>query len=254
MTRRVRAPFVTTVASVVIAGAAFGTNACGPNPPSAEDCPLDTPTSGDKCYGSSSCYYDTAGCEGSLSNWTHASCNDGKWLVRQEGASCNPPNPMPDASPVETAVEAGACPTNEPAIGSACSASAICSYQNLCPQTSAIKSNTYRCSGGKWTFDSTLESPIECPKTEPRNGEACGCAMYLPSKCTYAGTCGSDEAVCDGATQRWIVKAPICADAGGGDAPSDAPASDAPASDAPASETTPSADAAAETASDAAAD
>jgi len=227
MNRRIRAPFVTTAASVVLAGAALSGSACGPNPPMADDCPLDTPSNGSSCYGKSSCYYDTAGCEGSSSTWTRATCVDGDWQVKQEGASCNPPFPM-DSGAVETSTDAAACPTTEPVIGSACAAAATCSYQNLCPQTSGMKTNTYRCIGSKWVFESTLESPIECPKTEPRNGEACGCAMYLPAKCSYAGSCGSNEAVCDGATQKWIVSSSTCSDAGddapaSSDAPADAP-------------------------------
>lgn len=241
MNRRVRAPFVTTVASVVLAGAALSGSACGPNPPEPADCPLDTPNNGDSCYGKGSCYYDTPGCEGSSSTWTRATCMSGEWQIRQEGASCNPPFPFDSGSvevSTDVATDAGPCPTSEPAIGAACDGAAICSYQNLCPQTSGFKTNTYRCIAGKWSFENTLESPIDCPKTEPRDGEACGCAMYLPSKCSYAASCGSNDAVCDGATQKWVVKAATCTDAG---------------SDAPGSETTPASDATDETTSDAAA-
>jgi hypothetical protein len=224
MNRRVRAPFVTTLASVVIAISGGG---CGPNPPmAADDCPMDTPNHADSCSARSTCYYDTAGCEGSSSTWTKASCVGGEWSVQQEGSSCNPPFPM-DSGAAETSSDADApagCPTNEPAINSACDAIATCSYANLCPQTSGIKTNIYHCTAGKWRFEDSLESPIDCPKAEPKNGEACGCAMYLPAKCTY----GSNDAVSDGATQKWIVKAP--SDAGADAATSSDAGIDAPAS------------------------
>jgi hypothetical protein len=233
MNRGIRAPFVTTVASVVFAGAALSGSACGPNPPEPADCPLDTPSSGATCYGHSTCYYDTPGCEGVSSTWTTAACAAGKWQVAEGGSSCNPPMPFDSGTiDVSTDADSAACPKDEPAIGAACDGTALCSYQNLCPQTSGFKTNTYRCASGKWSFDNTLESPIDCPKTEPRDGEACGCAMYLPSKCSYAGTCGSDEAICDGATQKWIVKAATCSDGG-----TDAPASDAAESDSAPTET-----------------
>ena len=176
MNRRVRAPFVTTLATFALAGAAISSGACGPNPPSADDCPLDTPNNGDTCYGRSSCYYDTPGCEGSSSTWTAATCASGKWEVRQEGASCNPPFPREDTGSVDSSTDTttDTCPKTEPVIGTACEAIATCSYSNLCPQTSGLKTNVYRCTAGKWRFDNTLESQIDCPKTEPRNGEACG--------------------------------------------------------------------------------
>jgi hypothetical protein len=196
-----RIPFVT-----IVSGAATLLGGCA-NPPYVDNCPADRPTEGTACTDTrSSCSYSAPGCEGSTSALVRATCTDGKWKFQSYGVSCNPPNPMPDSG-----VDAGTCPAQEPAIGSACTGT-VCTYQNLCPLIS-IEKNTYRCIGGKWSFENSLESPIECPKTAPKNGEACGCAMYLPATCSYAGACGSDSAKCDGATQRWIATPGVC-DAG----------------------------------------
>ncbi len=200
-----RAPFVTTVATLV-AGAAFGCS----NPPGADNCPAERPTDGTACSDPRvSCIYSARGCEGSDRALERATCHEGKWQLKSEGVSCNPPNPMPD-----TGVDAGDCPAREPAIGAACTASR-CSYANLCPLPGATThaTNSYTCTGGKWVFDLDITAPIACPKVEPRDGEACGCAMYLPPSCAYPGACGSSSATCDGATQKWSVKSSPC-DAG----------------------------------------
>lgn len=201
-----RSPFVVTVASVVVSAAA-----CGNPPPPSVNCPEARPTSGTDCDDPSvSCSYSAAGCEGSTSARERATCVGGKWVLRSEGVSCNPP--FWDDTGVDSASDSGTCPAVEPAIGAACTSTGRCTYNNLCPLPGAagIATNGYRCSGGKWTFESTLESPIECPKVKPRDGEACGCAMYLPPSCSYPGSCGSDSATCDGATQKWSVSAAMC--------------------------------------------
>lgn len=184
----------------VVVGVAAAVGGCG-NPPYAENCPVERPIEGSDCYDArSSCSYSAPGCEGSTSALVRATCSDGKWKLQSYGASCNPPNPMPDAG--------STCPATEPAIGASCTAG-TCSYENLCPLVTA-KTNTYRCVGSKWSFESSLESPVACPKMEPNNGEPCGCAMYLPASCFYVGTCASDTAKCDGATQKWIVTPGAC--------------------------------------------
>jgi hypothetical protein len=206
MPPRMRAPFVTTVASLV-AGAGMG---CA-NPPYTEvNCPSDRPTSGTDCSDPRvSCTYSAPGCEQSTSALVTATCHEGKWQLQSKGVSCNPPNPMPDSG-----VDAAGCPANEPAIGSTCTVTR-CSYANLCPLSGAASktTNSYFCSGGKWVFENDALAPIACPTVKPRDGEACGCAMYLPPSCSYAGACGSDTAKCDGATQKWSVIASPC-DAG----------------------------------------
>lgn len=224
----------------------FALVACGPQwdevdyaepPPPVPDCPYSVPTDGSSCYQSQTCYYEPTGCS---SSFLQATCASGRWFVSGSGA-------CPDAGTDATS-DAGTCPKDEPAIGSACTGTATCSYQNLCPLV-PMKTNPYRCIGGKWSFDATLESPIDCPKDQPRDGQACGCAMYLPSKCAYTTSCGSVDAVCDGATQRWKVGSCASADAGSSDAasPSDAGSSSDAASS---SDTSPSADASSDAASD----
>ena len=197
-----RAPFIT-----VVTGVASLLSSCG-NPPYVDNCPAERPIEGTDCTDArSSCSYSAPGCEGSTSALVRATCHEGKWQFQSYGVSCNPPNPMPDSG----VVDSGTCPTKEPVIGSSCT-SGVCSYENLCPLVTA-KTNTYRCNAGKWSFDNSLESPIACPKMEPGNGEACGCAMYLPATCSYVGACASDTAKCDAATQKWIVTPGAC-DAG----------------------------------------
>ncbi|MBI2388144.1 MAG: hypothetical protein HYV09_00895 [Deltaproteobacteria bacterium] len=167
------------------------------------------------------------------------------------GGPCYPPYPY-DSGPVDTGADLGAdtanpadCPKTEPAIGSACSTKSTCAYENLCPLI-PIETNYYSCDSGKWSFGSKLlDGPISCPKDTPRDGQACGCAMYLPSKCSYTAACGLADAVCDGATQKWSVKSPTCSDAGASDgAAGDAAPSETGAADAATDETPPVADAA----------
>jgi hypothetical protein len=200
-----RRPFVVTIA---VLGATAGCS----NPPYVDLCPAERPSHGTACDNPQvSCSYSAPGCEGSTSARVRVTCEDRKWVHRSEGVSCNPP-----FWPEDTGVaDSGTCPKSEPAIGAACTGSDRCSYNNLCPLPGAagIPTNVYRCAGGKWTFENNLESPIECPKMGPRDGEPCGCAMYLPAACLYVGACGSDSAKCDGATQRWIVTPGMC-DAG----------------------------------------
>jgi hypothetical protein len=115
----------------------------------------------------------------------------------------------------------------------------VCEYTNLCPLVAA-KTNPYRCVDGQWSFDAKFE-PIACP-AQPHDGQACGCAMYLPSRCTYATSCGNVDAVCDGATQRWTVSSCATADAGTDAALDAAPAADASADDASVGDADPASD------------
>lgn len=191
---------------------------CGPQytevepPPYVPECPYSVPTDGSSCYQSQTCYYEPTGCS---SSFIQATCTGGRWYVPDTGRC--------DDAGTDATADAGTCPKDEPAIGSACSGTATCSYTNLCPLV-PMKTNPYRCIGGKWSFDATLESPIACPKDQPRDGQACGCAMYLPSKCAYTTSSCSVDAVCDGATQRWKVGSCASTDAGS-DASSDAASS-----------------------------
>lgn len=186
--------------------------ACGPQydrydePPTVPVCPSWEPRPGSWCAQATTCYYPPSdGC----SSYVQASCVDHAWWVSSEGCG-------KDAGPdVSTDTSTGTCPTAEPAIGAACTGSLSCSYTNLCPLVS-VKSNAYRCIGGKWTFEDSALAPADCPKVQPHDGEACGCAMYLPARCSYTTAKCSIDALCDGATQRW--KVPSCATDAGTDA------------------------------------
>lgn len=218
---------------------------CGPqydrydDPPTVPACPSWEPTPSSWCSQAVTCYYPPSdGC----SSYVQASCVDHAWWVSSDGCA-------KDAGPdVSTDTSSGTCPSAEPAIGAACTGSSSCSYTNLCPLVS-VKSNAYRCIAGKWTFEDSLESPVACPTAQPHDGEACGCAMYLPAKCSYTAKCGSIAAVCDGATQRW--KVPSCASDAGTDASTDAPVSTDASTDASAEAST---DASAEASTDASAE
>jgi len=220
--------------SLVVLLAPLALASCGPHwseavdePPTIADCPSFLPVSGSSCSQYRTCYYEPVGCS---TSFTQATCSGGRWRILGDGGACVDSG---TDSKTDAKTDGGttSCPAGEPAIGSACSGTSACTYDNLCPLIS-LKSNTYRCIGGKWSFDNTLESPIDCPKAQPNDGQACGCAMYLPSKCAYSSKCGSVDAVCDGATQRWKVAACSSTDAGAADSATDAAsASDASASD-----------------------
>lgn len=209
---RVRAPFVITASLALLApacggtasggeggtGGAGGSSGSGGSGGTSSGCPTSLPGDGTSCaVGAKDCYYDRCGSEG-LSDLV-ASCNGGKWDVR-EGGTCNPPPPPEE------------CPSSEPSTGAYCNVAAdrFCSYptSECCPDVEA------RCVDYTWEVlisSCNPPPPPACPEEMPEDGSDCAPADvcgYTVQTCNY-GTCseGSSDAFtafCNGTT--WSVQ------------------------------------------------
>jgi hypothetical protein len=201
--RRLRAPFVATVAAAATAllpgcgGKAAGEPSSGDGGAEAgpeagpSQCPPTQPTNGSPCSGHLFCG-DACGVP-----YGPVECVNGSWV--QGAGGCNPPAPLP-------------CPTTEPSPGTSCSNAAgqICSYPDECTGMNVA----FTCVSGLWQGAGAPDGPVLCPSSVPPQGSSCAaCAGRWPSDCNYGPDCNgspTQTAVCDGTSGTWNILVSSC--------------------------------------------
>jgi len=115
-------------------------------PPPVSTCPANLPTPGAPCKDpGQACPFDVPGaCPGVFV----ATCTAGEWAVADESPACTPP----------------ACPTAEPAAGTACDEGLACSYTVMPPGCGPATENA-TCVGGAWKIETgpTCSPPPPSP-------------------------------------------------------------------------------------------
>ncbi len=158
--RRLRTPFVATVATVASAAAllpACGGKSADDPPPAANDgcvdsgieasteCPATLPAEGTPCNVTGVC--GGGGCDTTYATGQIAVCVNGAWRI-QSGGGCNPP--------------ACACPAQVPTPGTSCASCAGAYPTILLPGTS----QTFNCA-----YDMCLGFPQEYATCDPTTGQ-----------------------------------------------------------------------------------
>lgn len=128
------------------------------------ECPEESPTPDDECFGAMQCDYNVVVCsDGTKLVSLMATCSTGRWEIMEADIACPPSIELPDSiekpgSEVDTAQE---CPARSPSGGDDCTGSISCDYNFVeCADGTKLAADTASCVGGRWM---KLSAMIICP-------------------------------------------------------------------------------------------